>query len=208
MLEFILESGFRAQEVNITLSAHQRLHSTLDDYSIQPQIIEGQGLVGERPAFSSWDLRLRSSGGGQMIRVLIAEPYKVTRECLRTFLEREQDIQVLDEADSCDKAMSLTRQLNPDVVLLDVDLNRSKGTETVRRIIAQPSKPAVVILAPVEDLAMKDEFLKAGAKAYYCWRDPLTEMLEAIRTVSAGQTYLSRHAASPLPAQTSPLSCS
>lgn len=143
-----------------------------------------------------------------MIRVLIAEPYKVTRECLRAFLEREQDIEVLGETDRFDQAVSLARQLSPDVVLLDIDLRNSKGLETLLRIMDQPVKPAVVVLALVEDLAMKGEFLKAGAKAYYCWRDPLTEMLEAIRAACAGQTYLSHRASSPMPTQTSPLGCS
>lgn len=141
-----------------------------------------------------------------MIRVLIAEPYKVTRECLRTFLEREQDIQLLEEADCRDKAISLTRQLKPDVVLLDIDLQQSKGLETLREIMFHPGRPAVVVLALVEDLAMMGEFLKAGAKGYYCWLDPIAEILKAIRAVHAGHTYLSRHAVPrPTAAPTVPL---
>jgi DNA-binding NarL/FixJ family response regulator len=145
--------------------------------------------------------------GGQMIRVMIAEPYKITRECLRSFLEREQDIEVLAAADRLDQAVSLSLQSQPDVVLLDIDLQDSRGLETLRGIMLQPSPPAVVVLALAEDLAMKEEFLQAGAKAYYCWRDPLTEMLEAIRSVHAGQIYLSHPASSGLPTQAAPVGC-
>ncbi len=143
-----------------------------------------------------------------MIRVLIAEPYKVTRECLRAFLQREQDMEVLGETDHLDQVIYTALQLNPDVILLDIDLQDSKGLETLRHIMSQHAPPAVVVLALIEDLAMKDEFLAAGAKAYYCWRDPLTEMLEAIRSVHAGRTFLSRHAANTMAARPTPITCS
>ncbi len=130
-----------------------------------------------------------------MIRVLIAEPHQFTWNCLRILLEREPDIQVLGETDSFDRAVPLVRQLNPDVVLIDVDPGHSKGLEILHQIMFQPSKPAVVVLVTVTDLATRADFVKACVTGYYCWRDPLSELLAAIRAVHAGHTYVSERAA-------------
>ncbi len=126
-----------------------------------------------------------------MISVLIAVPFKLTRECLRVFLEREKDICILALTDGNENTIALIRQLNPDVVLLDIDTQRSKDLETVHDIMFQTCKSKVVVMGGAQEFVSRGEFIKAGVKGYYCWRDPLSEVVAAIRAVHAGHIHIS-----------------
>ncbi len=96
-----------------------------------------------------------------MIRVLIADDHAVVRQGLRTFLDLQDDIEVVGEAADGRQAIDLARSVRPDVVLMDVEMPGLDGLAATRRITATPDGPAVLILTTFD----RDDYLFAALEA-------------------------------------------
>jgi two-component system response regulator NreC len=127
------------------------------------------------------------------IRILIADDHAVLRAGLRMLLDAEPDIEVVGEAANGAEALERTRQLTPDVVLLDVTMPKQGGLEVIRQIRDASSQTRVLILTMHDDEGYLREALVAGGSGYVLKRAADIELLTAIRTAHQGGTYL--HAA-------------
>ena len=130
------------------------------------------------------------------IRLIIADDHPVFRSGLRTHLEKVPDIDLLAEAATGNEALRLAQTLNPDVMLLDLEMPGLSGIEITQRLRDQKSAIHVLILSAFEDEDYIFGVLDVGAAGYLTKQEPLDLILEAIRGVARGETgWLSRRIA-------------
>lgn len=130
------------------------------------------------------------------VKILIADDHQVVREGLRTMLEKDPDFEVVGEAADGKAAADLSRELSPDVIIMDVSMPVMDGIDATRQITARNSQAKIVALTVHPERPFMYEMLRAGAKAYLLKNSGYEELTRAIRTVMSGQTYLSPRVAS------------
>jgi DNA-binding NarL/FixJ family response regulator len=129
-------------------------------------------------------------------RVLIADDHRMIREGLRSLIEREPDLEVVGEADNGREAVALAKKLAPDVVVMDIGMPDLNGMEATRQILDQSARVRILALSMHADRRYAAGMLRAGAKGYVVKKAAYDELIAAIRTVAAGQSFLSAQVAS------------
>jgi DNA-binding NarL/FixJ family response regulator len=124
------------------------------------------------------------------IRILLADDHTVVRDGLRALLEREADMSVVAEAADGWESVRLAETEAPDVVLMDLAMPNMNGMEATRRILAADPRVGVVILSMHKDESYVLGALKAGAKAYLLKDSIRSEVIQAIRAVSQGRSFM------------------
>jgi DNA-binding NarL/FixJ family response regulator len=133
-----------------------------------------------------------------VIRVLVVDDHQVVRHGLRTFLDVQDDIEVVGEAGDGDAAVSAASELAPDVILLDLQLPTVDGVEALRMLRERGSKARVLVLTSFTEPSSVVPALRAGA-AGYLFKDVEPDALaQAIRAVHAGQVLLEPEVAAAL----------
>ncbi|MEV4546017.1 two component transcriptional regulator, LuxR family [Micromonospora echinaurantiaca] len=127
------------------------------------------------------------------IRVLLADDQHLVRTGFRVILEVEDDLEVVGEAADGERAVTMTRVLRPDVVLMDVEMPGVDGLAATRRITAEqegPGGPAVLILTTFD----RDDYLfaalRAGASGFLLKNGTPEALVEAIRVLARGDGLL------------------
>ncbi len=115
------------------------------------------------------------------MRILVVDDHAVVRQGLVRMLSEEPGIEVAGEASNGQIAVELTRQLSPDVILMDVSMPVMDGVTATRVIHAERPEVKVIALSMFEATEQAEIMRRAGAVAYLCKRDPLEVMLKAIR---------------------------
>ncbi len=133
-----------------------------------------------------------------MIRVLIADDHKLFRIGLQKMLRDNREINVVGEARSGEEAVTLARELTPNVVLMDISMEGIGGLEATRRITRRQSDIRVIVLTAFEGSPYPVQALKAGATGYLTKKVNAEELLKAIKRVFLGQRYLSNEIAQQL----------
>jgi DNA-binding NarL/FixJ family response regulator len=126
------------------------------------------------------------------IRILLADDHEVVRDGVRALLEKQADMAVVGEAADGRQAAQLAGDLAPDVIVMDVGMPNLNGIDATRRILAAHPQIAVVILSMHQDESYVLRSLKAGAKGYLLKESLRSDILEAIRAVSQGRSFLTR----------------
>jgi len=124
------------------------------------------------------------------IRVLIADDEAIVRDGLRTILDLEDDITVIGEAADGASAVSATRELRPDVVLVDIQMPGLDGIEATRRMVTAPNPPRVLVLTTFDRNEYVYEAMKAGASGFLLKDVRRHQLTDAIRTIVRGETLL------------------
>ncbi len=125
-----------------------------------------------------------------MIRLLIADDHKLFRIGLQKMLREAQDIKIVGEARSGEEAVTLARELMPNVVLMDISMPGIGGLEATRRITQRDSGIKVVVLTGFEHSPYPLQAMKAGASGYLTKKVGAEELLKAIKRVFLGKRYL------------------
>jgi two-component system response regulator NreC len=125
------------------------------------------------------------------IRILLADDHKITRQGLRSLLEKQHDMEVIAETEEGRTAVRLVRELLPDVVIMDVTMPDLNGIEATRQIVGEFPDVKVIALSMHSDSLFVTEMLRSGASAYLLKDCAFEELARAIHTVTAGKTYLS-----------------
>jgi len=125
-----------------------------------------------------------------MIRVAIADDHAVVRQGLRTFLELQEDMEVVGEAVDGADAVDLVERTAPDVVLLDLVMPQVDGIEATRRIRERSPATRILVLTSFADDRTVLPAVRAGAAGYLLKDVQPPELAAAIRTVHSGEALL------------------
>jgi DNA-binding NarL/FixJ family response regulator len=128
------------------------------------------------------------------MRILIAEDHGIVRSGLRLLLERQPDIEVVAEAADGAEARDLAVRERPDLAILDVKMPKLTGLQATREIKRQAPEVSVLILSMHDDERYLFEALKAGASGYVLKRAADTDLVDAVRAVARGNSFISPHA--------------
>jgi DNA-binding NarL/FixJ family response regulator len=146
-------------------------------------------------------VQFRESGGVEEAtptnpaRLLIADDHALVREGLRTMLSGEDGIQVVAEANDGQQALSICRELKPDLVLMDVRMPVMDGLEATRRIKAEMPHTSVVMVTMHENPDYLFEAVKAGAAGYVLKDASGERLLGAVRRTLEGESPLNQELA-------------
>ncbi|HEY5160276.1 MAG TPA: response regulator transcription factor [Gaiellaceae bacterium] len=124
------------------------------------------------------------------IRVLIADDQALVRSGFRMILEARDDLEVVGEAENGARAIELARELEPDVVLMDVRMPVLDGVEATRRLLEAGSEARVIILTTFDLDQYVFEALRAGASGFLLKDVQPAQLVEAIRVVASGEALL------------------
>ena len=126
-----------------------------------------------------------------MIRVLLADDDVLVRSGLRALLSAEDDLTVVGEAADGREAVNRARELEPDVVLMDVRMPQVDGVTAVREIVSWPRRPRVLVLTTFDLDEVVDDALDAGADGFLLKRATPEQLIDGIRTVFSGDALVS-----------------
>ena len=125
------------------------------------------------------------------IRVLLTDDHTLFRHGIRQLLSAEPDIEVAGEADNAADAVVQTRELGPDMVLMDVGMQGMSSFEATRQIRKDHPQVRVVFLSMYDDEDYLAEAVEMGASGYVLKDSPAEQLIGAIREVHRGGSYLS-----------------
>lgn len=125
------------------------------------------------------------------INVLLADDHTLMRQGLRSLLVAEPDIAVAGEAENGRQAVQMTRQLGPDVVIMDIAMPKLNGLEATRQIIKEGYSSKVLILSSYSDDEFVNQLTEAGAIGYLVKQTAANDLIRAIREAYAGNAFFS-----------------
>ena len=126
-----------------------------------------------------------------MIRVLIADDHQIVRAGLSQFIADEPDIRVEGEAASGDEVMTRLREMEFDVVVLDISMPDRNGIEVLKLVRQRHPGLPVLILSTYPESLYAINLIRAGASGYLTKESAPDELVRAIRTVAQGRRYVS-----------------
>ena len=125
------------------------------------------------------------------IGIIIADDHKIVREGLRVLLEKQQDFDVLGEAENGRTALQLAVQLKPDIVLIDIAMPDLNGIDATQQLATDVPGAKVIGLSMHFDKRYVARMLNAGASGYLRKACASEEVIKAIHTVMNGKFYIS-----------------
>ncbi len=125
------------------------------------------------------------------VRILLADDHEIMLGGLRSLIEREPGLEVVAEARDGAQAVAMAREVEPDLVLMDVSMPGLNGIEATRRIRSRQPLTRVLCLSSHSDPVMVEAMLEAGASGYQLKDHAVDELVRAIGVVMANETYLS-----------------
>ena len=124
------------------------------------------------------------------IKVLLVEDHTMTRMGLRLVLEKIDDIELIDETDNGEKSVELAKELNPDVILMDIGLPGIDGIEATQRIKQAKIDSRILIFTSRDNEDDIFSALSAGATAYIMKGTNPDQLINAIRAVNEGTAWI------------------
>ena len=125
------------------------------------------------------------------VKVLLADDHRLMREALRSLIEKESDMKVVGEAADGRTAVSLAREVSPDVIIMDISMPELNGVEATNQILSDAPNVKILGLSMHSDEHFVAGMLKAGGSGYLLKDCAAEELVQAIRSVIEGEQYLS-----------------
>ncbi|HXT36544.1 MAG TPA: response regulator transcription factor, partial [Chloroflexota bacterium] len=132
------------------------------------------------------------------IRILLCEDQTIVRDGLRTILSLQGDMEVVGEAADGEEAVERALELSPDIILMDIQMPRRSGVEATALITAARPDVRVIVLTTFDNDDYVFDAIKAGAMGYLLKDVPAVELIEVIRRVHAGESFIQPQVASRL----------
>ena len=130
------------------------------------------------------------------VRIVIADDHTIFRDGLRRLLEAEPELEVIGEASDGAEAVGQVRQLNPDILLLDLAMPRVPGLEALRElsVSGEGKETKIIVLTAAVERMQIVQALQLGARGVVMKEAATQLLMKAIRTVMAGQYWIGREA--------------
>jgi len=123
----------------------------------------------------------------KLIRVLIVDDHALFREGVNAILKSVPDIEIIGEAGNGQDALTLASDLNPDVILMDIQMPDINGVEATQRILKIRPDVGIIIVTMLDDDDSLFSAMRAGARGYVLKGADKAEMLKSIRSVASGE---------------------
>src|SRR5215470_12265483 len=123
--------------------------------------------------------------------VLLVDDHKLMRDGVKTILERVADFKVMAEAENGTDAVQACKKLRPDIVLMDIGLPGMNGIEATEEILRHCPGTRIVILSMYDDENSVVSAIRSGARAFVLKKASSNDLLDELRTVAKGGSYLS-----------------
>lgn len=127
-----------------------------------------------------------------LVRLLVVDDFRLWQECVQAHLEGHPEVQIVGFASNGLEALQKVKDLQPDLVLLDISLPKLNGIETARRIGQLNPRCKIIFLTGQLQPEIVLEALEAGGWGYVYKKDASTELLLSLESVRVGKRYLSR----------------
>lgn len=123
-------------------------------------------------------------------RILVVDDHLVVREGLKLIFETEENYEVVGEAENGDKALVLTEQLKPDVILMDLNMPKMSGLEVIKALNEKNNSVPIIILTTFNDDNLIMEGLSLGAKGYLLKDTTRQELIRTVDSAIRGEILL------------------
>ncbi len=123
------------------------------------------------------------------IRVLLVDDHTILRQGLKRLLESEPGVVVAGEAKDGREAVERARELNPDVILMDLAMPALNGLDATRRILKARPDAKILVLSMYIDDDYVNQALEAGVQGYLMKDAPATDLVKAVKAVAGGESY-------------------
>lgn len=124
------------------------------------------------------------------IRILVVDDQNLIRQTIQMYLEEESDLEVIGYAENGATALQLIEKLNPDIVMMDLEMPDMDGLTTIQIIRDRFSQTKILVLSSYDDRENINQAIKAGAKGYLTKATPARELANAVRSVNQGYFQL------------------
>jgi len=123
------------------------------------------------------------------LKVLIADDHEIVRKGLRAILEGQRDLEIVGEAEDGRQAVAMTKELNPQIVVLDLAMPSLNGLEATKQIMKARPQTKVLILTMQEADPLIRDVLDAGARGYILKTDAGRDLLTAVEALRRNKTF-------------------
>jgi len=124
------------------------------------------------------------------IKVLLADDHKIIRDGLKSLIAREEDIEIVGEAENGRSAVRLAKKLHPEIVVMDVSMPDMNGIEATKKITEKVPGARVIGLSMYSEKRFISQMFDAGATGYLPKDCAFEELADAIRSVHSNKIYL------------------
>lgn len=125
----------------------------------------------------------------EKIRLLIADDHEIFRDGLKLLLRKTKDIEIVDEAKDGNELLILAKKYQPHVILTDIKMPKLDGIAATKQIMETLPGISIIALSMFDEESLILEMMEAGAKGYLLKNADKKEIIEAIKTVHAGDEY-------------------
>lgn len=125
--------------------------------------------------------------------VLLVDDHKIMRDGVKALIERSPEFQVVAEAESGPDAIQVCKRVHPDLVVMDIGLPGLNGIDTVKEIVRQQPAVKVIMLSMYDDEESVVSAIRSGARAFVLKKASSGDLMDALRTVAHGGSYLGSH---------------
>jgi len=129
------------------------------------------------------------------IRIVVADDHAILRDGIVALLERDEQCQVVGQAEDGLQALELVRRLKPDVLLVDLSMPGLNGLEVVRRTTSEVENCLALVLTMHEEEEYVIHAVRAGAAGFLLKDSAGSELLKAVHSLASGRSYFASHAA-------------
>jgi len=124
------------------------------------------------------------------MRVFLADDHEIMREGICALLRKHPEMEVIGQAADGRSAVDMVKQLQPDVVVMDIGMPNLNGIEATQQMVAENPHIKVMALSTHSDGSVVAKMIKAGATGYMLKESAFSELLDGLRTMAEGKTYL------------------
>ncbi len=124
------------------------------------------------------------------IEIFLVDDHAIVREGLRAVISHEPDLSIVGEASDGEEAITLTRRLKPDVILMDLLMPKKGGIDAIREILEENPQQKILVLTSFAEVDRILPAIRSGALGYIIKNSSPNELMKAIRDVANGAVYM------------------